>query len=266
MMRRWISLYPALLAATLGTGCYAPEARQTVFRQEWPAAQVQRVEVQGTNGRIEVEAGPVDRVRLEARIRAHGGKAVKPNEILELRVDGSTLTIRERGSRRTTIFPFGRKGRQIDFNLVVPARMEIEAQTVNGRVVVDGVAAPMKLGSVNGRIELSTPGARVHASTVNGSIRAEFRQRFVGAKLNTVNGSIGVEVPPDASLDLDIHQVNGSFRTDLPVVVQSSGRRGSHGSLHGGEYPLEINTVNGSVRLRQADAQGETPVADATRG
>ncbi len=258
-MRRSIPLFPALFAAALAAACYAPESRQTVFRQEWPAAQIQKVTVRGANGRIEIEAAPVDRVRLEARSRGRVGDAGKPHEMIEAKLDGSTLTIRERGSRRK--FLFGRKGRQVDFALVVPARVAIDAQTVNGRVTVEGVAGAMTLGSVNGRIELSTPGGKVHASTVNGSIHAEFLRRFVGANLRTVNGSIGVEVPADASLDLDIHQVNGSFRTDLPVVVESTGRRGSHGSLHGGEYPLEINTVNGSVRLRQADTQA----ADAAR-
>jgi hypothetical protein len=260
-MTRSISVASALFAAALGTACYVPEARHTAFRQEWPGAQVQKVEVRGSNGRIEIEAAPVDRVTMEARIRTRDGRSVKPHDVLAVKLDGSTLTIRERGSRGT-IFSFGKKGRQIDLKLLVPARMEIDAETVNGRVVVEGVAAAMKLGSVNGRIELSTPGAEVEASTVNGSIRAEFHQRFVGAKLSTVNGSIGVEVPSNASLDLDIHQVNGSFRTDLPVVVESTGGRGSHGSLHGGQYPLEINTVNGSVRLRQADVHA----AEATKG
>lgn len=261
MIRRSLPVLPTLLAAALAAGCYAPETQHTVFRQEWPAAQIQKIEVRGANGRIEIEAAAVDRVRLEARIRSRDGNDAKPHERIAAKLDGSTLTIRERGSRRK-IFSFARKGHQVDFKLVVPARVEIDAETVNGRVTVDGISGPMKLGSVNGRIELSTPGSEVHASTVNGSIRAEFLQRFVGAKLSTVNGSIGVEVPPDASLDLDIHQVNGSFRTDLPVVVESTGGRGSHGSLHGGEYPLEINTVNGSVRLRQAD----TEKVDVTRG
>lgn len=263
-MRRSMSLVLATCTAALAAGCYAPEARQSAFRQEWPAAQIQRVEVRGTNGRINVEAATSDRVQMEARIRSRGGEQPKPQDLLTIKLEGTTLIIREKGSRRT-FFSFGRGGRQIDFSITVPARMELEANTVNGRVEVEGVAAPMKLGSVNGRIEFSTPGAEVHASTVNGSIRAEFSQRFVGANLSTVNGSIGVEVPANASLDLDIHQVNGSFRTDLPVVVQSTGGRSSHGSLHGGEFPLEINTVNGSVRLREADAPAEATV-DATQG
>ena len=181
------------------------------------------------------------------------------SDFIVVKNEGGTLSIREKGHRSGRIF--GRASRQIDFAITIPAQLDLEAKTVNGRVLVEGVSGPMELSSVNGRIELSTPGAQVSATTVNGSIRAEFRNRFLGAKLSSVNGSIGVEVPRDASLDLDIHQVNGSFRTDLPVVVESSGRGGSHGSLHGGQYPLEINTVNGSVRLRQAD-----PPLDATRG
>jgi DUF4097 and DUF4098 domain-containing protein YvlB len=252
-----------LLAAATLAACYAPEHHQATYRQEWEAAQIKRVEVRGTNGRIEVEAAPTDRIQMEARIRTR--KGTEENQLKELivvKLEGTTLVIREKGAGRSMRFlGFGKGNRQVDFSLVIPAQIELTATTVNGRVEVDGMAAPMTLSSVNGRIELSTPGATVHANTVNGSIRAEFQQRFVGAKFSTVNGSIGVEVPQNSSLDLDIHQVNGSFRTDLPVVVESTGGRGSHGSLHGGEFPLQINTVNGSVRLRQAD-----PPVDVTRG
>jgi hypothetical protein len=262
-MRRSFSILLAVSATVFAAACYEPELRQAAFRQEWPASGIESVQVRGTNGRIEIEAAPTDTVRMEARVRSRrGGEQKRLEDFVVSRVEGGTLTIREkRASRSFRIGLFRSDSRQVDFVVKVPARTRITAKTVNGRVLVSGVAAPMTLSSVNGRIEVSTPGAPVRASTVNGSIRAEFLQRFVGAKLSSVNGSIGIEVPRDASLDLDIHQVNGSFRTDLPVVVESTGGRGSHGSLHGGEYPLEINTVNGSVRLRQADAP-----LDATRG
>lgn len=263
-MRRSLTAALAISAAAFAAGCYAPETRHVAFRQEWPAAQIERVEVRGTNGRIEIEAAPVETIQMEARVRSRKrGESARIEDFVVVKLEGGTLTIREKGARRGINFlPFNKGGNEINFTITLPARTEVLASTVNGRVEVDGVAASMELSSVNGRIELSTPGAEVDASTVNGSIRAEFRQRFIGAKLASVNGSIGVEVPRDASLDLDIHQVNGSFRTDLPVVVTSGGRGGSHGSLHGGKYPLEINTVNGSVRLRQADAAA----VDATRG
>ena len=262
-MRRPLTAALALSAAAFVAGCYAPEVRHASFRQEWPASQIERVEVRGTNGRIEIEAAAVETVQMDARIRSRKRKSsARIEDFIVVKHENGTLTIREKSARRgIRIFPFGRGGNEIDFTITLPARIEVSATTVDGRVEVDGVAAPMELSTVNGRIEVSTPGAELKASTVNGSIRAEFRQQFLGAKLNSVNGSIGIEVPRDASLDLDIHQVNGSFRTDLPVVVTSGGRGGSHGSLHGGKYPLEINTVNGSVRLRQADAP-----LDATSG
>lgn len=264
-MRRSLSMLLAVSAA-VSAACYAPELRHAGFRQEWPASGIASVQVQGTNGRIEIEAAPTDTIRMAARVRSRrGGGEKKLEDFVVSRVADGTLTIREKKRRRSfRIGPFGSGGQQVDFVVTVPARTRITAKTVNGRVLVTGVAAPMTLSSVNGRIELSTPGAEVRASTVNGSIRAEFLQRFVGAKLSSVNGSIGVKVPRDASLDLDIHQVNGSFQTDLPVVVDSAGRHGTHGSLHGGRYPLEVDTVNGSVRLRQAAAPSrELPPASA---
>ncbi|MGH9459149.1 MAG: DUF4097 family beta strand repeat-containing protein [Thermoanaerobaculia bacterium] len=242
----------ALAAAIAAVACYAPERRAVVWEASWSAAPIRRVEIEGHNGRIEIEAADVDAVRVEARIRTHGDGR-DPAKLVEAKLVGETLHIREKKGRGSvSIFPFRFGSRtQIDFAVVVPERMEVVAETVNGRLQIEGVGGPMELASVNGGIQLTTPGAPVKATTVNGSIRAAFGDRFRGAQLRTVNGSIAVEVPKDASLDLDIQQVNGSFRTDLPVVVESSGRSGTRGSLHGGQYPLRIDTVNGSVKLVQ---------------
>ncbi|HVR43128.1 MAG TPA: DUF4097 family beta strand repeat-containing protein [Thermoanaerobaculia bacterium] len=256
-----------LLAATLAAGCYAPEARVHEYARSWDSSSVRRVEVRAHNGRIVVEAGAADEIRMVARIRGRGrDRNTDPSKLIEATIDGDTLRIREKGSRRSISFFLVRLGdhSEIDFRITVPPRVELAAKTVNGRVEVEGVAGAMKLESVNGRIAVSTPDAEVTATTVNGAIRAEFLRNFRGARLRTVNGSIAVEVPADASLDLDIRQVNGSFRTDLPVVVDSSGRTGTRGSLHGGQFPLEIDTVNGSVRLRQAETVADPE--DATRG
>lgn len=259
-MRGAVALTLALAAAA----CYTPARRTVEHESEWSSSQVRRVDVRGTRGRISVEAADVDTIRLEARVRSAGrGRPDDPQKLIEAKLVGDTLQVRERRSRgRRGIFPFHfGGGPQIDFDLVVPRRVELVAETVNGRVVVEGVAGETSLSSVNGGIRVAGAGAALKASTVNGSIRAEFIDEFRGARLRTVNGSIAVEVPSDASLDLDIRQVNGSFRTDLPVVMESTGRAGTRGSLHGGKFPLQIETVNGSVRLVQSG-----PAGDATRG
>jgi len=247
----------ALLAAMMiaAAGCYSPSGKRVELENNYDAASINQVQIRGFNGRIEIVGTETSSIGVTVSSRAERGHAEELANRIEIRQDGDSLVIREKrtkGSRRILAMMDGGKP-SINFEVTMPARMRLDASTVNGRVVVEHVLGETALKSVNGRIQVSTPGAEVTASTVNGSIRAEFQNQFRGGTFKTINGSIAVEVPHDASLDLDIHQVNGSFHTDLPVVIQTSGRRSTRGSLHGGRYPLEIETVNGSVRLRQAD-------------
>lgn len=251
------SIRPGILLAlglTLAAGCYAPRAKRVEVRSSWSSADINQVVVRGTNGRIRVEASEVPEIRMVATIRTRSGQEKKTDEYVVTSVEGDTLTIREKRSGRSVrIFPFsfGDRRPDIDFEIQVPRRVDLSARTVNGRVEIDGVAGEIDMKSVNGRLTVTAAGGELTATTVNGAIRAAFTD-FQGARLKSVNGSIAIEVPSEASLDLDIHQVNGNFQTDLPVIVDSSSRHATHGSLHGGKYPLEVNTVNGSVRLRQS--------------
>ncbi|MFN2443419.1 MAG: DUF4097 domain-containing protein [Thermoanaerobaculia bacterium] len=247
----------ALLAAAIvaAAGCYAPTGKRVELERTFDAAGINHVQIRGISGRIEVMGNETASIGVTASSRAGRGDSEELADRIEIRQDGDTLVIREKrtkGPRRLFAMMDGGKP-SVSFEVTVPARLAVTAANVNGGVNIEEVVGATAVKSVNGRVQVSTPGAEVRASTVNGSIRAEFTRQFRGGTFKTINGSIAVEVPHDASLDLDIHQVNGSFQTDLPVVIQTSGRRNTRGSLHGGRYPLEIDTVNGSVRLRQGD-------------
>jgi DUF4097 and DUF4098 domain-containing protein YvlB len=101
---------------------------------------------------------------------------------------------------------------------------------------------------------VSTTGT-AEATTVNGSVRASMgRADWTGTmKFNTVNGGITVEVPADFSADVEASTVNGSIETDFPLTVQ--GRfmnRRLRGRVGAGGRTLEMESVNGSIRLRKA--------------
>lgn len=254
-MKRRLTPIALIAAALLSAGCYGAGGKRVELERSFPAAGLTSIDVRGVSGRIEVTGAETDVVHLRASGRTREGELAELADRIEIQDRGGSLLIRERGKKGSRrIFSVMDGGNpSVSFEILVPSRMQVSARTVNGRVSVEHVVGETALKSVNGRVQVSTPGATVRASTVNGSIRAEFQNRFRGASFKTINGSIGVEVPQDASLDLDIRQVNGSFQTDLPVVIETSGRRNTRGSLHGGRYQLEIETVNGSVRLRQAD-------------
>ncbi len=109
--------------------------------------------------------------------------------------------------------------------------------------------------TVNGRITLSTSKIG-SAETVNGSIDATVGSADWTGRLDftTVNGSITLRLPKDTHTNLHARMLNGGFETDFPLMVRSMGRRNRRvdGVIGNGGRDLELETVNGSIRLRFA--------------
>ncbi len=245
----------AAVALTLGSGCGIHPARQEFeVRKTWPAAGIDELSVVGTNGRVDVIAdASATEITMVAQCRVRKGS--DKDDLLRTELDGSTLEVSER-SRKNRKFLFGDENR-IDYDFRVPVGLRLTIDNVNGRIEVDGVDARMDLTTVNGPIEVTTPSGELVARTVNGSVRADFLERFPGARLKTVNGSVKIRVPRDCKVNPEIHQVNGSFRSDIPVTINSGS---------GDDETLEVTTVNGSVTLSElnGDELPEAPVMPAT--
>lgn len=247
-----------LAAGLLVTACHAPEgkSRRVAIEKSWPSAQVRSLQIEGFNGDITVSASNNPAVKLVARLgnRRRMDAHKLEEKYLYTSLSDGTLSIREKRRRKGSvmIFPFGFRDDSIDFDLTVPPGTTLLLSNVNGKVNVKGVEGHSTLKSVNGSITIDTPGAAVNAKTVNGRVKADFQQRFLGARLKTVNGSISVSLPPNSSFDCDISQVNGSFRSDVPLVVRTEdGGKNIDASVNGGKFPLELSTVNGSVVVKQ---------------
>ena len=237
-----------LFTIFLVAGCYEEEMHSSkTVTESWSASEVQEIDLEGVNGSISILAGDDDEITLVAEIRARRD----PDDILKLVVEDGVLRVREE-HRRSKGFPFSlvrNSSAKIDYEIRVPSATVLDIETTNGPIKTEGIRGVHHLSSVNGRIEVTTPDAEITASTVNGRIVAQFTDEFRGARLKTVNGSVRVSVPPDAAISADINQVNGSFNSNIPVVVNGSKRVSRHGETR--EFPLDVTTVNGSVTLTE---------------
>ena len=247
MKLRTPSMLVMLVLAAGLTGCYEPESHivQTVD-ETWPADGVTTLDLESLNGRVDVRATGDDQIVIRAEVRS----SHKSNdEVVRFAVESGILEVREKWPRAKGFLPFGRSsGGSVRYEIEVPERCELELETTNGRLETHGVRGRQSLTSVNGRIEIDTPDALIEAETVNGRIEARFHEAFRGAELATVNGSVKVYVPSGTQVAADVDQVNGSFNSRLPVVVNASGAEG---------MPLRVSTVNGSVTLDQIGSSPE---------
>lgn len=226
--------------------------RTRTFERQWTDASIAKLDLSGVNGRIVVEPSTDSTIRMTAMMEIGTGLPANEDErLLDIRKEGSTLVIRDPGGPADEGFFdfFDRDSVKTDFIVQVPSNLILELQTVNGRIRVDGVGSELQVTSVNGKIDVRSPAQQIEAETVNGTVRVEYLTAFRGGKFKTVNGSVHVSVPADASIDADVDQLNGSFQSNIPVIVD--GDNVQTADTGGERFPLEVSTVNGSVTLTQ---------------
>jgi Toastrack DUF4097 len=262
-MRKTILLRDAALATVLLVGTAAAAGAQD-FTWDGRVAPGQAVEIKGINGDIKAAPASGDRVQVTAVKRA---RRSDPATVLVKVVEhagGVTICAvypTPEGKPPNECQP-GEGGHMstndndvnVSFTVRVPAGVRFVGRSVNGGIEADGLAGDVEARTVNGGVRLSTSG-KAEAETVNGSITAAVGRADGTEPLSfkTVNGSIALELPATASADLRAATVNGDIQTDFPLHGQTRvSRRHLSGTIGGGGRPLALDTVNGSIRIRQA--------------
>jgi hypothetical protein len=205
-------------------------------------------ELDNVNGRVLVSTWSEPEVRIEADKAASSRRMLHR---LSVQVEGQGSLVRVHTQYPRHPWFLGGGGR-VDYKVTVPADARVRVKTVNGRVEVDGVASEVHASTTNGSVEVKDAGGAVVASCVNGSVTAGYRSRPVDAdtRLSTTNGSVTLWLPEGTGGRLEAETVNGSVESDLPL--QSTDRSSRHhlvGRLGDGRGSIELNTVNGSIRV-----------------
>lgn len=253
----------AVLLAAAGSAAAASAATQD-FAWEGRVAPGQTIEIKGVNG--DVDAGPAsgDRVEVTAAKRGRRSDPASVQVQVVEHAGGVTLCAlypTPPGKPANECQP-GEGGRMsvndndvsVRFTVRVPAGVRFVGRTVNGDVTAEGLTGDVQATTVNGGVRLSTAG-QAEAETVNGSITASVGQASGADPLTfkTVNGSIAVELPAGANADLRAATVNGDIQSDFPLHGPTRiSRRSLSGTIGAGGRRLALDTVNGSIRIRQA--------------
>jgi hypothetical protein len=221
------------------------------------------IEVKGVNGDVTamVASGPEVEVTADRTARRNNPDDVRL-EVVE-HAGGVTICAvypSKEAARPNECRP-GTEGRMnvqnndvtVRFVVRVPTGVRFVGRTVNGDADAQGLNGPVSLATVNGSTTFSTS-SYGEASTVNGSIRGAIGSAGWDDALafHTVNGSITLDLPADLSADVRATTVNGEIFTDFPMSVTGRvSRRHVAGTVGGGGRRLDLETVNGSVRLRR---------------
>jgi DUF4097 and DUF4098 domain-containing protein YvlB len=204
--------------------------------------------IENVNGSITVETWNEGTVRIEAEKEADTERLLQEMEII-VEGEGDHVRVETRYPRRT------RRGESghVDYTIRIPAEANVDVQTVNGRVDVTGIQGHVDASTTNGSVHVEDIVGEAQISTTNGSIKARYRQAFDGNHhFSTTNGSVTLYLPTDAGGTIDAKTVNGSITTDFPATVNRMSKNRLKGTFgDGGSGSFEIETVNGSVKIRK---------------
>jgi len=204
----------------------------------------------GTNGGIRVRAWEENAILVRTCIQARAETRERAAELVrEVRI-ATGATIGADGPR-----DLGRhEGWSVSFQVMVPQRSNLDLESHNGGIGVDGVHGTIAFHAVNGGVRLIGVGGDVRGTTTNGGLHVELsgtRWDGAGLEARTTNGGVNLYVPADYNAQLETGTVNGGMDFDFPVTVQGRFDRNLATTLGEGGALIRVKTTNGGVRVRR---------------
>ena len=218
-----------------------------VFQQTYPLQAGGTFLLTNVNGSVQISGWD----RNEVEVRAVKTALSAPRDLARVRIDVSAtpgrVAVETRYPQDDGVEVY------VEYRIRVPRRVQLErVATVNGLVRVANVEATGDLRAVNGNVDVFDCTGRLSAHTTNGNLRLEMRRLDEGEPmlLETINGTILLALPAGTNAELDVHTINGDFRSELPLSLQgASPLQAFRGQIGQGGSRIQIRTVNGGIRV-----------------
>ena len=152
-------------------------------------------------------------------------------------------------------FNWGDSSGSVSYTVHLPSGADLETvESVNGDIEISGIYGAVSASTVNGSIKATELSRDGRFDTVNGAVTAEFAE-FGGtqkASLETVNGRLTVILPKQASARVNAETINGGIDASDFGLEADKGfvGRDLDGNIGDGSARLNLDTVNGSIKIR----------------
>lgn len=209
----------------------------------------------GRNGGVTVVGEARSDVLVLARVSARARSEERAGSLLEsvrVRTDGGEIQADGPETGR-------RESWSVSFYIRVPARSDLDLQTHNGGIGIEGVEGTVRFEATNGGVHLADLAGDVEGETRNGGLHVTLAgDQWEGAGLDvaTRNGGIHLEVPEGYSAELETGTVNGHLELDFPITVRGRITRDLRTRLGSGGPPVRVVTRNGGVTVTRPGVEG----------
>jgi len=243
---------------------------------------IQTVRVESVNGYIRVIGTDGEQIEIQAHrvVKSDSeerGSEYRDQFVPDVSRSGEVLEIETLRPGKLKWTKLHVESASMDYEIRMPRHLQCNAQTVNGDAefseITGGVwgestngdiEARSEMGLLNGlvarttngeiRAEVAGIGSESQLAAVNGGVRLKIRESLSGPiEAETVNGSLTIELPPEAGFELSaLVAVGGSIRSDWGVVSEKRiVGKSLHTTVNGGGPEIKLNTVNGSIKIRK---------------
>ncbi|MBT8101130.1 MAG: hypothetical protein KJO82_15350 [Gammaproteobacteria bacterium] len=235
-----------------------------------------RLEIRNIWGSVEVRAGNDKEISVSvAELREAPTQELfeHSRDVLKLDVQayphGVSILVGERDRRWQNIDSCRNCRVNYHFLVHVPEGTDVDVSTVmDGKVDVSGVAGSVSASNVNGPVAVTGLRECGDISSVNGKVRLSYsRMPLRNCSIETINGDITLDLPPQAGLDVALELWNGrvvsQFQVDsfaLPAVIEQTAEHGyaqyrisqlSGIRIGAGGPVYKIASMNGDIRIQK---------------
>lgn len=216
-----------------------------------------KITVDDTNGEIKItrtnDTLGVVTIEAEKSYDVRYDEQDKPIENVKIVIDttGSEIMVKTEIIRNNGMFKRD-KGGSVDYNIKIPANMDVAIDNTNGDIMLVGLNGDIDIETINASINLSGCSGMIKVEGVNGGVYGNF-DSTKGVNIELVNGLVKLGGMKNISADVNAQTINGRVKfnnLDFSNVVAE--KKSLTGKLGAGGNIIYVSTVNGSITL---DAQ-----------
>src|SRR5258706_259571 len=230
------------------------------FHQSYPLSATGRVSVENINGGVRISVWDQNEVKVDAVKKAYQRERLDEGQI-EVVNTADSVRIKTRYPERDQTFSDSERRRYnnpatIEYTLTIPRKARLDsAELVNGSLEIVGLEGDVQAACVNGHITASGLTGDVKLSTVNGGVEATMSSLndSKAVSLNSVNGTIVLNIPANSSAQIKANTVHGAITNDFGLQV-NDGQYVGHdlsGQIGSGGPPVHLSNVNGPISIKR---------------
>jgi tRNA A-37 threonylcarbamoyl transferase component Bud32 len=231
-----------------------------------------RFSLDNIKGRIEIHGWSSNAVVIAAAIHGRTGESVDAVKI-NIDSDLNRINVHSEQPSSVTGFPWSwapfkndkRNDASVDYTIQVPQHARLDnISSVNGHIVIDGVAGDIAADTVNGDAQIGSAAGNLKLSIVNGRIAATMNRLGDGQEvsLDAVNGHIELTLPEECDAIFSADTINGGITSEFPALVVKKEfpiSKNLKGHLGHGGANVKISTVNGGIKILKLRPGVQTP-------